>query len=498
MTSKIPYSVQDSARFAFEFDNQIARLDATDSYLIGVTRPQKAVLKAVLASAGLFGLFQPILLCSGLAAALFGTFSLLIVWRGVLLVNGALRRLLWVEPGSAPRTAPSPASSPATGPETERPLYSILIAAYQEAPLMPQLAAALSRLDWPPDRLDVLILLEAHDRATKRAAAQLPFPPGTRILTVPPGGPLTKPNALNYGLSQALGEFVVIYDVEDLPAPDQLQRAHNLFVKAPDELVCLQARLQADNPKASWLAAQWALDYDLQFGLLLPGAALHKLPLLLGGTSNHFRRRALADLGGWDAYNVTEDADLGMRIARAGLRTQTFTSVTLEDAPVAWRIWLPQRGRWIKGYIQTWLVLMRAPGRTLKEMGGLNFLVMQLSLGGAILTPLSHAFLALLVLTAALSRDLAIGQAGLILLLAGYIVSLLVDLAAPGAWSWHRGVAVLTKPLYWPLLSLAAGLAIWDLAKRPHFWAKTPHTPRYTGRDAEPDPNCSTGSSASS
>lgn len=376
--------------------------------------------------------------------------------------------------------------------ENDLPIYSILIPVYDEPRLMRQLAKALEQIDWPQERLDILVLFESHDHETFQAARQSGFPVGTRFVRVPAGGPLTKPNALNHGLSCAEGDFVTVYDVEDLPAPDQLRRAHALFSKAPPDLVCLQARLHADNPTASWLAAHWALEYDLQFGLLLPGAALYQLPLLLGGTSNHFRREALVALGGWDAYNVTEDADLGMRIARAGLRTQTFVSSTLEDAPVRLSVWMPQRGRWIKGYLQTWLVLMRRPGQTCREMGGLNFLAMQLSLGGAILTPLSHALLIALMLIIAAAPDLAIGSTGWSLFASGYAVSLIGDLAAPGPWSWQRGLAVLTKPLYWPLLSIAAILAVWDLAKRPHFWAKTPHTPR----NAEPAPNCSTGSSA--
>ena len=181
-----------------------------------------------------------------------------------------------------------------------------------------------------------------------------------------------------------------------------------------------------------------------------------------------------------------------MRIARAKLRTQTLASETRESSPTRLGVWLPQRGRWIKGYMQTWLVLMRRPGQTLRQMGLAHFLAMQASLGGAILAPCAHAPLILLTLIAAASGDLVIGKAGLTLLMAGYAISLVGDLAPPGRWTWMRVLAVLTKPLYWPLLTLAAYRAIWDLADRPHFWAKTPHQPKY----AEPPPSCSTGSSA--
>ena len=481
MVYKSKHSVQERGDISFDFETAGARLEAGQSFRLGITAPQKRVIISLLTGFGICGLLQPALLCAAFAWGLFTAFGALITWRTLLISAGMLRRA---------RFSVRPVHRI---PDEELPVYSILVAAYDEAPLMPQLAAALARLDWPPDRLEILILIEAHDGLTRTAAEATRFPVRTRLLTVPPGGPLPKPNALNHGFAQARGDYVVIYDVEDLPAPDQLRRAHAAFVSAPEDLICLQARLQADNPKASWLAAQWALEYDLQFGLLLPGTALCRAPLLLGGTSNHFRRKALIALGGWDAYNVTEDADLGMRIARAGLRADTFASTTLEDAPAHWRVWLPQRGRWIKGYIQTWLVLMRTPSRTLQEMGSLRILAMQCALGGAILAPLSHAVLILLVLAASLSSDMAIGAAGRSLLMAGYAISLIGDLAAPGAWSWQRALAAITKPLYWPLLSIAAVHAVWDLAIRPHFLAKTPHSPR----NAEPDQTCSTGSSAS-
>lgn len=438
------------------------------------------MLNRLIALGGLAAILLPNGFSYIAAWVLLGVFSLLLTWRLFLVLTGGVRRLL-------ERRIRTPV-------ETNRPLpiYSILVAAYDEAALMPQLAEALNRIDWPSDRLDILILLEADDADTLKAAQRTRFPPGTRIIEVPHGGPLTKPNALNHGLSLARGTFVVIYDVEDFPAPDQLRRAYAAFLHAPPDTVCLQARLHAENQTASWIAAQWGLEYELLFGLLLPATAWLRLPVLIGGTSNHFRRAALIALGGWDAFNVTEDADLGMRIGRARLRTQTLLSETREDSPTRLGVWLPQRGRWIKGYMQTWLVLMRRPRQTLRQMGLTGFLAMQASLGGAILAPCAHAPLILLALIAAVSGDLVIGKAGLTLLIAGYAISLIGDLAAPGKWTWMRALAVATKPLYWPLLTIAAYRAIWDLANRPHFWAKTPHQPKH----AEPAPTCSTGSSA--
>ena len=451
------------------------------SYRSGLPRPQRAVLNIVLASMGIAGRVQPVLCAAALSWGLFGLFCTLIVTRLTLIVTGftdhALRK----------------ADRGAAFPDHDLPVFSILVAAYQEAAMMPPLAAALRAIDWPERRLDILILLEADDPETIRAAHAATFPSGTQIILVPPGGPRTKPNALNHGLTLARGEFVTVYDVEDQPHPQQIRAAYLAFLRAPMRTVCVQARLVAGHSVRNWISAHWALEYDVQFGLLMRGLSLYRMPILLGGTSNHIRRVALLALGGWDRWNVTEDADLGMRLARARLLTKTINTPTREMAPLHFSVWLAQRSRWLKGFLQTWLVLMRNPGKTIRQMGVVPFIVMQLTLGGAILTSLAQAPFAALTLFALISGHLQVGAIGLGLLSAGILVGFIGDVAAPGEWNWRRVFAVLTRPLYWPLHSLAAYRALWELANRPFFWAKTPHHPR----DAEPEPSSfSTGSSA--
>lgn len=284
-----------------------------------------------------------------------------------------------------------------------------------------------------------------------------------------------------------------MYDAEDIPHPNQLRVAFEHFQAVPDRIVCLQAALSGDNGSASWLAAHWSLEYATQFGLLLPAQAAYRLPLLIGGTSNHFRKHALVALGGWDAWNVTEDADLGMRITRAGLISSVCGSVTSEDAPIRFSHWCAQRSRWIKGYVQTWLVLMRNPGKTCAQMGFARFCAMQLSLGGAILTPLLHGPVALLVLITLLCPDISLSKPGITLLVSGLVIGLLSDLAAPGRYTRSRIFAIMTRVFYWPLLSLAAYRAIWEVVNAPFFWAKTLHHPR----DRKVTLPCSTGVSAS-
>lgn len=258
-------------------------------------------------------------------------------------------------------------------------------------------------------------------------------------------------------------------------------------------MVCVQAPLVAKMNRGGWLATHWALEYAVQFGLILPSMALYRLPILIGGTSNHFRKSALQALGGWDSFNVTEDADLGMRMARAGLLCGTIAPPTYEDAPQHLNVWLAQRTRWIKGFIQTWLVLMRSPGKTLNQMGALRFAIMQITLGGAIVTPIAHLPCLLFLALVFASADLALGVCGAGLLISALVVNFSADVLAPGAWTWRRWVAVLTRPIYWPLHSIAAYRAFWELARAPFFWAKTPHRPS----EREETETCSTGLSAS-
>lgn len=456
-----------------------ASLESELSYERGLIRTQRRILNQILAVVGVAFLSFPISAAFFFGSVLLLLFAILVTWRATLVFVGVCIRM------TRSKSMPSESSA------LEVPVYSILVPLYQEVSIIPQLASALSRLDWPAQQLDIQILLEADDHDTIGAALAAAFPIGTRITRIPTGGPRTKPNALNFGLARAHGRYVTVYDAEDLPDPDQLRAAYRAFQTAPDDLVCVQAPLIGEPSRGSWLSSQWALEYAVQFGLLLPSLALYRMPLLIGGTSNHFKRSALLALGGWDPWNVTEDADLGMRIARAGLSCGTISTPTYEDAPTRWRVWFGQRSRWIKGYIQTWLVLMRTPRKTLAQMRPLPFLLMQVTLGGAILAPLFHAPCLGLVIVVSLAPGFELGIAGMAVAISAVISGFIGDVTAPGQLSRQRWFAILTRPLYWPLHSLAAYQAIWELATKPFFWAKTPHTPRTLDEAAF----CSIGSS---
>ncbi|MEO1304768.1 MAG: glycosyltransferase [Pseudomonadota bacterium] len=409
---------------------------------------------------------------------------MILAWRAGVILVGVTVRLI------GHRLNPPEEPSPPC-------LYSILIPLYCEAALIPQIVAAMTALNWPANKLDIQLLIEADDCDTLNAARAIHLPSYINITSIPAGGPRTKPNALNYGLARARGAYVTVYDAEDLPDPDQLRTVHAAFQTASETTGCVQAPLIADNAEQTWLTAHWALEYRVQFGLMLRGLSALRLPVLLGGTSNHFRTSDLVRLGGWDAWNVTEDADLGIRLARAGLTCAYCPAPTTEDAPRRLSVWIAQRSRWIKGFLQTWLVLMRRPKQAYLELGPIGFVSAQLSLIAAILAPLAFAPCLILVGLVSIIDPWQIGLVGKALIVFSLSVSLIGDLTAPGRWSLMRVTAMVTRPLYWPLHTLAAIRAVWELAKRPFFWAKTPHRPRQEKTYTSPCPTCSIGSSAS-
>ncbi|MBM3528096.1 MAG: glycosyltransferase [Alphaproteobacteria bacterium] len=366
--------------------------------------------------------------------------------------------------------------------DSDLPVYSVIVALHREAAIVPKLVASLQALDYPAEKLQIVLALEPDDTETRDAIVRLRLGAPFEIAIAPVRGPRTKPKALNAALQFVRGTFVAVYDAEDRPEPDQLRRALAAFVASDRRLACVQARLTIDNTEDSWLARMFTAEYAGLFDVFLPGLAAWRLPLPLGGSSNHFRAASLRAIGAWDPYNVTEDADLGMRLARFGYRTTVIPSTTHEEAPAQFGIWLRQRTRWFKGWMQTWLVHIRTPVRLLRELGISGFAVFQLVVGGTVLAALVHAPFA-----AYLAWEIATAPAGAILtqaltaiyatsLFAGYLIAAilgLIGLARRGligsAW------ALLLMPLYWLLLSAAAWRALYQLVRDPYRWEKTEH-----------------------
>lgn len=376
-----------------------------------------------------------------------------------------------------PKAAPVPHT-----PDNELPVYTVLVPLFREAAVVRHVVAALRRLDWPSDRLDVKMILEEDDLETRAAVERhLPGPPFEAIV-VPGIGPRTKPKALAFAHLFSRGEFVVIYDAEDDPDPRQLREAHARFAAEP-ELACVQAPLLIDNPDQSWIAKLFAIEYSALFDGLLPMLASMGLPMPLGGTSNHFRRSVLDEVGGWDPFNMTEDADLGLRLARCGHRVGTITLPTYEEAPIRFGAWMRQRTRWFKGWMQTCLVHTRQPLQLAADLGfksTIGFVTIQL---GMILSAMLHPIFLVALAVIAMQRGFVEASPPSWLVIFG-VANLAAGYAAMIALASRtlalRGLsriepALVALPVYWLLMSVATYRALWDLVVRPHYWAKTTH-----------------------
>lgn len=371
-------------------------------------------------------------------------------------------------------------------PERELPHYTILAPLHCEARMVPELVAAISAIDYPREKLDVKLIVEHDDEATIAAIRAIKLDPCFEMLVAPFRGPRTKPKALQAALPFARGQFLVVYDAEDRPDPEQLRVAYAKFRKSPPNLACVQATLCVDNTRSTFLTGHFKAEYSGLFDVLLPALTRLRLPVPLGGTSNHFRTDILREVGGWDPHNVTEDADLGFRLARFGYRTGVIEAATSEEAPTRLGAWLGQRTRWFKGWLQTYLVHMRTPRALFRELGLRGFLAFQLLIGGTVLAALVHPVFVLWLLadgaTGSLfepSRSIAdwfYKAIVLLPLIGGYVAS--ASLAFVGMR--RRGLpaplwVLLTIPVYWLLLSAAAWRAVWKLIVAPHQWEKTEH-----------------------
>lgn len=411
----------------------------------------------------------------------------------LVMLSGAIARpfliplvaLVLMAPGLLRLAAALPGPRPAeirTLPDSELPLYSVFIPLRDEAQMVPLLKRAMSALDYPTHLLDIKFVVEAKSPETVQAVEHVLGDPQFRMVVVPRGAPHTKPKAIDYALPLARGEFLVVYDAEDVPDRDQLRCAAERF-RADPGLACLQAELVPENAHENALTALFAGEYAGLFGRLLPALARWRLPVPLGGTSNHFRTSVLQELGGWDSFNVTEDADLGVRLARRGHRAEAFDSRTQEEAPLTVRAWMAQRTRWQKGWMQTYLVHSLRPRKLLADLGWKAFLGFHLLVGGMILSSLLHT----VFLGTMLGRLAFDGVVGLVpqdvwdwfavgILAAGYggagavVFSGLIHLRA-----WHLMPMQVLLPIYWILHSIAALFAARELITAPTSWSKTTH-----------------------
>ncbi|WP_114947944.1 glycosyltransferase [Microvirga calopogonii] len=372
------------------------------------------------------------------------------------------------------------------------PTYTIIAPLYREKRVVARLVQALSRLDYPAAKLDIKLVLETDDRETLDALQAVDLPGNVEIIVAPKGEPRTKPRALNVALPLARGRFTVIYDAEDVPDPSQLRLAVTQFARLPPHVACLQARLTIDNTDDSWLTRLFTIEYAALFDVFNPGLAEIGSPIPLGGTSNHFRTSVLKAVHGWDAWNVTEDADLGLRLARLGYEISDLPSSTLEEAPSTLGVWMRQRTRWMKGFVQTAATHSRRPWALLRELGFWRFYGALVLTWGIVFSALVYPFFSVLFLASWHSGangpytshwDIITRIYGLTLFLSGaaaIMIPALFALHRRRLWRLLPWLPLL--PLYYGLVSIAAWRGLWELATATFRWNKTSHGHARTSR----------------
>ena len=438
-----------------------ARTAVYDAARHRFSRGQKMAGTALALSVGAWALSDPVLAAQAFTALFLATSLLFLGLRS----TACLVSMLSGPEASLPHIA-----------RQELPTISLLCPLYREAEGVNNLIRAIRALDYPKARLEVIILLEDDD--TETAPAIREQLPALRLVLADGEGPRTKPRALNAGLRRASGELIGVYDAEDRPEPDQLRTVAAAFAANP-RAACVQAHLNYYNRDDTLLTRMFCLEYSLHFDYMMPGLVRMGLPIPLGGTSNFIRREALLDIGGWDAFNVTEDADLGLRLAEAGYRIITIPSSTFEEATDSPRAWVKQRSRWLKGYLQTWLVHIRKP------LALPNAVVLHAAIGAVVFNALCApvffaAFLFWLVTRSAALEPVFGGWLMLpclALFVGGNFLHAWLLMMAP----LRRGFSGATLagpllPVYWVLQSAAAYRALYSFVRTPHYWSKTDHS----------------------
>ncbi|RCH53635.1 glycosyl transferase [Mucilaginibacter hurinus] len=368
--------------------------------------------------------------------------------------------------------------------DEELPYYTIHLPVYREGNLIKKLIWNLQSLDYPRERLDVKLLIEDDDDETLTAVKNLDFPGVFEVIVVPFHMPKTKPKACNYGLHFSRGKYLTIYDAEDIPDTDQLKKVVTLFDKLPLNFICVQCSLNYFNRNENFLTRMFTLEYSYWFDYMLPGLDTLDIPIPLGGTSNHFKMEGLIDLGGWDPFNVTEDADLGVRAYDKGYKVAIVNSTTYEEANNEPFNWVRQRSRWIKGYMQTYLVHMRNPLELYKKLGLRGFLGFNFFVGATPLTFLAYPlllglFICYLVFDLSTIRTIFpdwVLFISIFNLMIGNILMIYINMMAVFKRRFYELILfAIANPLYWLLHSIAAYKGLYQLIVNPFYWEKTNH-----------------------
>lgn len=459
---------------ADEAANELFRQNPELSARTTFSRGQKVGIVLLLAALAVTAVFFPVQVVIGIICAVSLVFLAGTVFKFLVAMLGAKYDVV-------ERVTDADVAALA---DHELPRYTVLVPVFREANIVAQLVNNLGKIDYPVDKLEVLVLIEEEDHLTRDAFLGANPPAHMQVVTIPKGSPQTKPRACNVGLFFATGDLLVIYDAEDTPEPDQLKKAVVAFQRGGDKTVCVQASLNYFNAEENVLTRMFTLEYSYWFDYMLAGLDAADLPIPLGGTSNHFRTSALIELGGWDPYNVTEDADLGIRASALGYRVGVVNSTTMEEANTSIPNFIRQRSRWIKGYMQTTLVHARRPGALIREIGWRRFLSFALLIGGTPATFLGVLPLYLVTLFTVFIPAEVLGQFFpvwlLWLCLVNFIIgnSVMVYLSMMGPYkrgTFELILWAMLNPVYWILHSIASYKGLWQLITKPHYWEKTEH-----------------------
>ncbi len=368
--------------------------------------------------------------------------------------------------------------------DDDLPNYTILLPVYKEDKLIKKLIWNLQALDYPRQKLDIKLLIEEDDDKTLNAVKNLDFPAIFEVIVVPFHMPKTKPKACNYGLHFSRGKYITIYDAEDIPDTDQLKKIVTLFAKLPDEYICIQSALNYFNRNENFLTRMFTLEYSYWFDYMLPGLDTLDIPIPLGGTSNHFKLAELVDLGAWDPFNVTEDADLGVRAYAKGHKVAIINSTTYEEANNEPFNWIRQRSRWIKGYMQTYLVHMRNPVALWKKIGWKGFLGFGFFIGATPITFLVYPLLLMFFICYVIFDLSSIRTLfpdwvlfmSIFNLMVGNILMIYVNMMAVFKRRYYELILfAIANPIYWLMHSIAAYKGLYQLIVKPFYWEKTNH-----------------------
>lgn len=351
------------------------------------------------------------------------------------------------------------------------PSYTILLPLYKEDKVIKKLIKSLVAIDYPTNLLEIKMLIEEDDYKSLNTLKLIDLPKHFEIIKIPTIGPRTKPKACNYGLKFAKGKYIVVFDAEDHPNPKQLKQVVAQYANSSPEVICIQAKLNYYNRHENQLTKLFSIEYSLLYDYILVGLEKLGMPIPLGGTSNHFITKKLKEIGGWDAFNVTEDADLGIRLYNHGYRCSLINSTTLEESPIHISSWLKQRSRWIKGHILTSMLHSKQLYNKFnpKQILGLYFhlylpnityILLPIYLSIRLFTTEKPIFTYLLYINICL----------------GIIIPTVCCILVIKRKQWkNMKLSILLFPFYYFLFPIASIKSCWEVLTKPFHWDKTNH-----------------------